>query len=110
MNTLTKSSGCRSTVVVPGTADEMRASDHNGEQERLPAAEIAVLWLVVAAAAGAVNWATLDQSFGSPDNAMRLVEVRAFLAGAPWFDPHEVRIDPPLGYDTHWSRLVDGGI
>src|SRR5262249_5400918 len=41
---------------------------------------------------------------------MRLVEVKAFLNGAPWFDPHEPRLDPPLGYDTHWSRLLDAGI
>src|SRR5215471_13576532 len=91
-------------------ADEMRAVDNSNGQERLPATEIALMWLSVAAIAGAIHWASLDQSFNSPDNVMRLVEVRAFLAGAPWFDPHEARIDPPHGYDTHWSRLIDGGL
>jgi len=88
----------------------MSAVDNSRAHERLPATEIALLWLGVAAIAGAIHWASLDQSFNSPDNVMRLVEVRAFLAGAPWFDPHEARIDPPLGYDTHWSRLIDGGL
>jgi hypothetical protein len=57
-----------------------------------------------------MHWGNLDDAFGSPDNAMRLAEVRAFLHGAPWFDPHEPRLAPPLGYDTHWSRLLDAGI
>ena len=35
---------------------------------------------------------------------------KQLLAGAPWFDPHEARLDPPFGYDTHWSRLLDAGI
>src|SRR5205085_9926149 len=51
-----------------------------------------------------------DESFASADNLMRLVQVRALLDGAPWFDPHEARLAPPLGYDTHWSRLIDAGI
>src|SRR5262249_51517526 len=44
------------------------------------------------------------------DDAMRLVQVRAFLAGQSWFDLHEARIAPPFGYDTHWSRLIDAGL
>jgi hypothetical protein len=72
--------------------------------------EVCLLWLVVAFVVALMNWAGLDQSFASPDNPMRLVQVRAFLDGAPWFNPHESRLAPPQGYDTHWSRLIDGGI
>ena len=77
---------------------------------RLPVAEIALLWLAVAVVVALMTWSELDQSFASPDNPMRLVEVRALLDGAPWFNPHEARLAPPAGYDTHWSRLIDAGI
>ena len=43
----------------------------------------------------------------SPDDAMRLVEVRDFLAGQNWFDLTQYRLDPPHGVVMHWSRLVD---
>jgi len=43
----------------------------------------------------------------APDDAMRLVEVRDFLAGQNWFDLTQYRLDPPLGVVMHWSRLVD---
>jgi hypothetical protein len=85
-------------------------SPSTSAQARLPVAEIAALWLAVAILVALINWAQLDQSFGSPDNLMRLVEVRGLLDGAPWFDPHELRLAPPEGYDTHWSRLIDAGI
>jgi hypothetical protein len=50
-------------------------------------------------------------SFGwnslSTDDAMRLVEVRDFLAGQGWFDLTQYRLNPPDGVATHWSRLID---
>ncbi len=49
----------------------------------------------------------LRGGFADPDDAMRLVEVRAWLAGQPWFDVAAHRLDPPLGASMHWSRLVD---
>jgi hypothetical protein len=45
--------------------------------------------------------------FGDPDDMMRLVEVRDFLAGQSWFDVSQHRVNPPLGGPMHWSRLVD---
>ena len=45
--------------------------------------------------------------FGDPDDAMRLVEARAWLAGQSWFDLTAHRLDPPFGASMHWSRLVD---
>jgi hypothetical protein len=79
-------------------------------EDRLPAVEIVVLWFVVAVALAIVYWPKLEDALVSTDNVMRMVEVRALLGGAPWFDPHEPRFAPPLGYDTHWSRLIDAGI
>jgi hypothetical protein len=43
----------------------------------------------------------------STDDAMRLVEVRDFLAGQGWFDLTQYRLSPPDGVATHWSRLID---
>src|ERR1700731_583381 len=85
------------------------ASATSGDH-RLPVAAVCLMWAATAAAIGIIHWGTVDAAFGSPDNAMRLAEVRAFLDGAPWFDPHEPRLAPPLGYDTHWSRLLDGAL
>jgi len=55
-------------------------------------------------------WAPTADMLTDPDDAMRLVQVRAFLAGRGWFDLFEPRVDPPAGYVTHWSRLVDAGL
>lgn len=42
-----------------------------------------------------------------PDDYMRMVEVRDWLAGQSWFDVSQHRINPPFGGDMHWSRWVD---
>jgi hypothetical protein len=88
----------------------MRPESMSSAEDRLPIAAVGLIWAATAAAVALMHWGNLDDAFGSPDNAMRLAEVRAFLHGAPWFDPHEPRLAPPLGYDTHWSRLLDAGI
>lgn len=51
--------------------------------------------------------AVLHGGFSDPDDAMRLVEVRAWLAGQSWYDVSAARLDPPFGASMHWSRLVD---
>jgi len=43
----------------------------------------------------------------SPDDAMRLVQVRDLLAGQSWFDLTQYRLDPPAGLSMHWSRIID---
>lgn len=42
-----------------------------------------------------------------PDDSMRLVQVRDFLAGQGWFDLTQYRLGPEGGTLMHWSRLVD---
>lgn len=67
---------------------------------------LAVIWLfVVSHFVG--SWATIGTVFNDTDDAMRLVEVRDFLAGQGWFDLHQYRLDPPAGLPMHWSRFVD---
>ncbi len=42
-----------------------------------------------------------------PDDFLRLNQVRGWLAGQSWFDVSVARMNPPVGGDVHWSRLVD---
>jgi hypothetical protein len=70
----------------------------------------ALAWLTLCVVLLADRWAELGARLYDADDAMRLVEVREFLAGRGWFDLFEPRIDPPVGYLTHWSRLVDAGL
>jgi hypothetical protein len=54
--------------------------------------------------------AALNQDFSEPDNAMRLVRVRDFLAGQGWFDSVEHRLNPPDGTPMHWARWIDAAL
>lgn len=49
----------------------------------------------------------LLRQLGDTDDAVRLVSVREFLAGAPWFDTTLPRIGAPDPLVSHWSRLID---
>ena len=44
---------------------------------------------------------------GDPDDQLRLVQVRDWLAGQSWWDITQYRMNPPYGGPMHWSRLVD---
>jgi hypothetical protein len=82
------------------------------ESLRLPniALLLGLSWLVIVGQLLAAHWAETAQTLLDTDDAMRLVQMREFLAGRGWFDLHEMRLGPPDGYDTHWSRLIDGGL
>jgi hypothetical protein len=51
-----------------------------------------------------------DGGFVDTDDAMRMVQVRDFLAGKAWFDLVEHRLNPPLGVIMHWSRFIDAPV
>lgn len=72
------------------------------------------LWLVFAIWALVGAWMVLkaipiitEWTFPDPDDAMRLMEVRDWLAGQSWFDVTQYRLNPPAGGPMHWSRFVD---
>ena len=66
------------------------------------------VWLVLAVLLVIVKASDIAaQRFADPDDALRLVEVRDWLAGQSWFDVHQYRIAAPGGVLMHWSRLVD---
>jgi len=53
---------------------------------------------------GNIHWLVL----GDTDDNMRLMQVRAWLAGQGWYDLRQYRLDPAMGgFDIHWSRIVD---
>ncbi|WP_375427971.1 AcrB/AcrD/AcrF family protein [uncultured Sphingomonas sp.] len=52
---------------------------------------------------GQIRWLAL----GDTDDNMRLMQVRALLDGQGWFDLRQYRLNPPGGFDIHWSRVVD---
>lgn len=83
---------------------------HTPGTSQIPWRDALLIWFIASAAILFGYWDNLDNTLRSPDNVMRLVELRAFIAGAPWFDPFEPRLAPPDGYVTHWSRLIDVGL
>lgn len=54
---------------------------------------------------GNVGYSGLN--FVDPDDALRLVEVRDWMAGQSWFDVSQHRINPPWGGEMHWWRMLD---
>ena len=93
-------------------AIEARAKD--GGNSRWPAflspelRMLLVIWLVVCVAKTLLALPILtDRTFPDPDDALRLVQVRDWLAGQSWFDVTQYRLNPPFGGPMHWSRLVD---
>ncbi|MEO5866212.1 MAG: AcrB/AcrD/AcrF family protein [Sphingomonas sp.] len=67
-----------------------------------------VAWLLITAYFVIVRWNAIQWlSLGDTDDNMRLMQVRALLDGQGWYDLRNYRINPPLGFDIHWSRVVD---
>lgn len=52
---------------------------------------------------GRIHWFAL----GDTDDNLRMMEVRAWLDGQGWYDLRQYRLNPPEGFNIHWSRLVD---
>lgn len=67
-----------------------------------------LLWLGAAAVCLALRWAAIHW-FALPDtdDNMRISQVRAWLGGQGWFDLRQYKLNPPVGFDMHWSRVVD---
>jgi hypothetical protein len=69
---------------------------------------VLAIWLVVGAMMVRSAIPALTQwTFPDPDDAMRLVQVRDWLAGQSWFDVTQYRLNAPAGGPMHWSRFVD---
>ena len=65
-------------------------------------------WVAVAAWSMIDRWGQIRWlSLGDTDDNMRLMQVRALLDGQGWYDLRNYRMNPPVGFDIHWSRIVD---
>jgi hypothetical protein len=71
---------------------------------------LGLAWLLVVVQLMAESWTMTGYTFPDTDDAMRLVGMRDFMAGQGWFDLHQARVAPPVGFDIHWSRLIDAGL
>ena len=74
------------------------------------AALVTLVWLLVALALLLQFWTQTAETLLDTDDATRLAQLRGWLGGQGWFDLHQARMQPPEGYDTHWSRLIDAGL
>jgi hypothetical protein len=69
---------------------------------------VALFWLGTSAVLLWMRWAQIGAfALGDTDDNMRIMQVRALIAGQDWFDLRQHRLNPPFGADIHWSRLVD---
>jgi hypothetical protein len=75
----------------------------------MPAA-LMLAWAIACVIAWLGDTEPLSSKLGDTDDALRLVQLREFLGGASWFDLHIERLQPPEGYNSHWSRLIDVGL
>lgn len=51
--------------------------------------------------------AIAEWRMGDPDDQLRIVQVRDWIAGQSWWDIAQHRMNPPYGGPMHWSRLID---
>ena len=65
-----------------------------------------VYMVILVSGAGSV----LSGNLPDNDDAMRLLQVRDLLAGAPWYDVSQPRLATSEGGAMHWSRIPDLGI
>ena len=67
-----------------------------------------LFWLLTAGLLIFQRWNGINAfALGDTDDNMRMMQVRALLAGQDWYDLRQYRLNPPYGADMHWSRLVD---
>ena len=69
---------------------------------------VAVVWLIVCVGMLYRAWGQVRGfMLADTDDNMRMSQVRALLAGQDWFDLRQYKLDPPIGANIHWSRIVD---
>jgi hypothetical protein len=74
------------------------------------AALLGLAWLLIMLQLMAQHWAGTAQTLIDSDDAMRLAQLRDWLGGQGWYDLVQRRVQPPAGYESHWSRLIDAGL
>jgi hypothetical protein len=69
---------------------------------------VVIVWIMICAWFVIQKWADI-RWFRLPDtdDNMRIMQVRGLLHGQGWYDLRQYRMNPPIGANIHWSRLVD---
>ncbi len=66
------------------------------------------IWLLTCCALVAFRWTNIHfLILADTDDNLRLAQVKSWLGGQGWYDLRQYRLNPPVGADIHWSRLVD---
>ena len=69
---------------------------------------VVAIWILAGFAVLVISRdAIADWKMGDPDDQLRLLQVRDWLAGQSWWDITQYRMNSPDGGPMHWSRLVD---
>ena len=92
----------------------MSSADAGGPKAPGQEQPVSFLFVLLVGFAGCVvfSWTPittvwLTGAYGDTDDAMRMVQVRDWMAGQGWYDLRALRLDPPGGVLMHWSRVVD---
>ncbi len=66
------------------------------------------IWAIALCIFVYIRWAMIQNfSLVDTDDNLRIVQVRDWLGGQGWYDLVQHRMNPPVGGDIHWSRMVD---
>ncbi len=67
-----------------------------------------LIWLLSCLFLLAKSWQEVTFQIGwDPDDQLRLVQLRDFLAGQALSDTSQARLNTPYGSEMHWSRLTE---
>lgn len=67
-----------------------------------------LIWLAVCGVLVFVSWDQIASGIGwGPDDQLRQVQLRDWLAGQSWFDTVQYRIAYPDSQPMHWPRLIE---
>ncbi len=99
------------TLSQPASRNAEPAADASPKTKRAwtqaPWVVVLLAILIIATASVIAGLRATDYVGADNDDAMRLVEVRDYLAGQGWFDMMQYRLGLDGGTLMHWSRLVD---
>ncbi len=66
------------------------------------------IWVAICAVLVAVSFEQIASGIGwGPDDQLRQVQLRDWLAGQSWFDTTQYRIGTPDSQPMHWPRLIE---
>jgi hypothetical protein len=67
-----------------------------------------LLWLLACVVFIVMRWQPIVAfGLGDTDDNLRMAQVRALLNGQDWYDLRQYKLNPPEGFNIHWTRLVD---